>query len=122
MARGSRSLKRAVNRISRGLVGALLLAGLSAGQAGAVTPPEPTTHYLAPPVVYPLTVPDVSQFQPTFTGSDYRPGPRLSGFRSRSISLLKYDTPLQLGQNDLIFKFRAPGARRTIVHFEFIFF
>ena len=108
--------------IFKALCGALLAVGVGVGPATAVTPPESSQRFLAPAMVYTAAAPDVSQFQPALQVADYRPVPRLSGFRNRSLSVLKYDTPLQFGQNDLIFKFRAPGARRTIVHFEFLFY
>jgi hypothetical protein len=45
----------------------------------------------------------------------------VSAFRERDEVLLGYDTPLRLGESDLLFKLRAPGKRRSILTLEVIF-
>jgi hypothetical protein len=54
--------------------------------------------------------------------SSFKPNPRVTGFRSRNIALLRYSTPFQLGQNDLVFNFRAPGSRQSFFTCEFKFY
>ena len=42
-------------------------------------------------------------------------------FNARVVDLLEYDTPVRVGQSDMIFKLRAPGSDNDIVTFELIF-
>jgi len=43
------------------------------------------------------------------------------GFSERKLAVLSYDTPLRMGSNDVMFKLRAPGDRRSIVTFKLEF-
>ncbi len=46
---------------------------------------------------------------------------RRSGFRERNVALFRYDTPLRILESDVLFKLRAPGAKRSIVTLELLF-
>ena len=46
---------------------------------------------------------------------------RPSGFRPRKHSILRYERPMQLGQNDLVLRLRAPGKGKTIASLELRF-
>jgi hypothetical protein len=46
---------------------------------------------------------------------------RPSAFRPRMRSILRYERPMQLGQSDLLLRFRAPGKGRSIASLELRF-
>ena len=107
----------AVRRVLAALVLTASLAGPLAARAASGSesdPPEPT-HAVVP--LY---------FDSLRVSSDFRRASapahsRQSGFRERNLALLRYDTPLRIGESDVLFKLRAPGSKRSIVTFEFRF-
>jgi hypothetical protein len=44
------------------------------------------------------------------------------GFRNRQIKVIHYATPVRVAQRDMTIKLDAPGAGRSIVAFELVFY
>ena len=102
----------------------LIAIAMAPGAALAVTPPDAdapqarigfeTSWYL-----YARPHHQPQSFSALLRGGDV-PTPS-SRFRRPKIRLLHYSAPLRFGESDLIFKFRAPGKKRSIATIEFLF-
>jgi hypothetical protein len=62
------------------------------------------------------------RISPTVPGHSLQSRPQVSGFRNRSVKVVRYAQPVRFGQSDYILKLEAPGKRRSFVSFELVFF
>jgi len=105
-----------------GLCGLIAIALAPAG-AFAVTPPDaeaPEHRVSFETSWYLYARPHHQPQQFAALGRSGYTSSRPSRYRPVKIRLLHYSAPLRFGESDLIFKFRAPGNKRSIATIEFL--
>ncbi len=114
------------------LVCAALLCGSPAAATGAASPATGSVPGLAPPAGVepgdPLYLFSMSGGSPKVVGLDLMRGSLSNvqhvnfGFRNRQIKVIHYAAPVRVAQRDMTIKLDAPGAGRSIVAFELVFY